>query len=168
MQEFSKKENVTKANSEPITENAYTITDVTNGTHTYKVGAVYEGSEFTSYELSATTKTADQYFPSVSTISGTIERLVGSIAWTTPQLRKNDELTWSSKVYGNAIGGTASSNTKVWIKNEFAPADLIALEGYQITGINTSFKEKEITGITLFVIKNGKIDYSEEIGRAHV
>ena len=84
------------------------------------------------------------------------------LAWAKP-LAGGKELTWSDKSPGIAIGGTASSNTKVWVKNDFDASDLIAFHGGKITAINYKFAQKVISEVQLFIMKDGVLDYSEKM-----
>lgn len=134
------------------------------GEHEYNVSAQYDNdAAFSTIKVKVTVKKASSYFPSVSTLKTSVEELTGTINWTAPLVRTGNKLTWSAGVYGNAIGGTASSNTKVWVRNEFAPSDLLSFANYRITSISTSFKEATVNGIKLFVMKNGVINYVEEV-----
>ncbi|MDD2961965.1 MAG: hypothetical protein PHR45_07805 [Muribaculaceae bacterium] len=152
-----------KLNDSPITETTYE-TIQPNGEHKFFVNSVYGTESYRSIEKTLTLKSADSYFTAPSSISVTADKLSCYVAWTAPLLRTSDnELTWSNKTYGNAIGGTASSNTKVWIKNSFEPNDLITFVGSQITAINTSFKEATITGGTLFIMEDDVFVYSETL-----
>lgn len=64
----------------------------------------------------------------------------------------------------NGIGGTSSTNPQVWIIQQFSPTDLAAFPDHQITAINSYIKnDGTITTATAFVMKNGVIDYFEEI-----
>ena len=64
---------------------------------------------------------------------------------------------------GLNIGGTASSNTKVWVKQEFDANDMLAFQNYNINSISAFIAEKEILTATLFVIRDGAVVKSQVI-----
>ncbi len=153
-----------KANEALITDvTEYTLTGLADGEHTFYVTAVYGADEKKSVELQATSSSIYGMIPPVGSISATVGEMSDTIAWTAP-LACASEMTWSNKEFGLRIGGTASSNTKVWIKHEFTAEDLIAYPNHQITAVNSYlYNDGSITGVTVFIIKNGVIDYSEEV-----
>lgn len=145
-----------------ITVKTATLVEEPEGTNTYIVTSVYPDEEILSASVDATSKSVLKVFPAVSTISGSVsDGLTGTVTWTDP-LTRSSELTWAGKENGNKIGATASS-PKVWIKQEFDENDLVAYPNHQITAINAYISEASITGTTLFVIKNGVIDYYETV-----
>lgn len=154
----------TKVNTELLTDaTSYTLTGETEGTHKYKVGAVYTSDEKMSAEVTANAMSVYSCLPSVSGISGTADHLSGTLTWATP-LKRGSEMTWSNKELANGIGGTSSTNPQVWIIQQFSPTDLAAFPDHQITAINSYIKnDGTITTATAFVMKNGVIDYFEEI-----
>lgn len=152
-----------KVNEAPISDTSVMLNGEATGTHQYYVTAVYGATENQSKPISLSCTSVTDFVPSVSTIMASKEDLNGTIEWTAP-LSCSNEITWSSKEYGNTIGGTGSS-PKVWIKQEFDANDMIAYPNHKITAIN-SFINGPITGITLFVIKNGVIDYHQPIEAA--
>lgn len=161
----------TKVNSDPLTAMSYTLTNQAEGNHIYKVSALYSGSEVMSYELPLTTLNIDNLIAPVVSLSGSVKDLNGTITWGAPLLNSN-ELTWSGKELGMSIGGTASSNTKVWIRQDFDADELYfgSFIDNNITAINSFISEPandsakaSITGITAFIMKDEVIVYSEEI-----
>lgn len=152
-----------KVNEAPVSETTATLNGETTGTHQYYVAAVYGTTEKQSKPVSLYCALVTDFVPPVSSIKASKEDLNGTIEWTAPLSRSN-EITWSNKEYSTTIGGTSSS-PKVWIKQEFDANDMIAYPNHKITAIN-SFINGPITGITLFVIKNGVIDYHQPIEAA--
>lgn len=160
-----------KVNPMPWLSTKYSARNIADGTHNIKVEAVYTGSEgISTPEAAVTVKGADSYFPSVAAAKAATDGVNGTLTWEAPLLRKGNELTWSSKVQGTneagapvCIGGTASSNTKVWVKNEFAASDLLQYKDAKITAINAHFSEEAVLGVTLFVMQDDAIIYYEEM-----
>lgn len=142
-------------NAEPITELSYKLTDQADGTHKYKVEAVYDGASFATPEAQVATKGTASYFAGPAHVSMTTDGVNGHLSWQAPLLRTSDKLTWTNETLQNSIGGTASTNTKVWIKNEFEPADLISFVGAKMTGINVHFHEKAASMLVIWAQKDG-------------
>ena len=140
----------------------YTIEGNSDGEHTYTLYAYY-GDNFRGVSATATTKAVTSYMPAPATLTGAVESgLTGTITWQAPLKRNDAELSWSNKEFGNSIGATASS-PKIWVKQEFDANDLIAYPDHQITAINAWFTASVPTAVTVYVIKNGVIDYSQTI-----
>lgn len=155
--------NDTKVNSELIDTTYYVLNGEPDGAYAYKVAAVYADGEKASYSVNASPKSVYSQIAPVPYATATTDGLSNTISWTAP-LKRGTEMTWSNKQYSRAIGGTATSNTKVWIKQEFDAADMAAFPNHQITAINSYIgPEGGITGVTLWVMKNGVIDYSEVV-----
>lgn len=158
-----------KVNDAPCETTDFSATAPADGSHKFKVESVYESGEtYFTPEAEVTVKGADSYFPSIAAATASTTGVNGSLEWEAPLLRTGNELTWSTKVQGKndeggliAIGGTATSNTKVWIKNEFEANDLLQFRGSKITAINGHFTEAEVTGVTVFVMKDDVIVYYE-------
>ena len=131
-----------------------------DGTRQYRVEAEY-GSERFAVSKEATTMAAANYLPTPGFLSGNAdENCVATLSWRAPLLRGSDNLlTWhdSAVGLGNSIGGTASSNTKVWVKNEFTPTDIVSFDGASITGIQAQFHEKTASSIIAWVMVDGVI-----------
>lgn len=151
-----------KLNSGLLTETAFKVTDQPVGTNVYYVSAVYADGEYKSAPTEVSLISYASLLPSVSTLSAKVNELDVTLNWTKPLLG-GKELTWSDKSTGFSIGGTASSNTKVWVRNQFDATDLVAFRGGKITAINFNFTQAVVSGVTLFVIKDGVIDYSEVV-----
>lgn len=154
----------TKVNGSVLTDvTEYTLTGESDGTHAYQVSALYGTDEKISAETAATTTSVYNVLPGVTGLTASVSDLEGTLTWGAP-LKRGDEMTWSNKTFALAIGGTATSNTKVWIKQEFEAGDLAAFPNHQITAINSYVgPENGVTGVTAFIIKNGVIDYYEEV-----
>lgn len=151
-----------KVNSEPIADTNITLENEPNGTNTYKVSALYDGQELSSYGRTIKVTSADNYFPAVNGLKASVSNLTNTLSWNAPLLG-GSELGWTNKVFGNSIGGTATTATKVWVKNAFGASDLFAFNGGSISAINVYFKEAVMSAITLFVMENGTIIYSEVV-----
>ena len=89
------------------------------------MAAVYADGEKASYAVNASTKSVYNQVPPVSYAKATTDGLSNTLTWTAP-LTRGSEMTWSNKEFGLAIGGTASSKTKVWIMQIFDAADMAA------------------------------------------
>lgn len=149
--------------SETITDTTYTIKSVEDGPHSFVVNAVYD-SDFTraSEAVKATAAAVTSLAPAPAAISGKVENGInGTITWQAP-LKRGEQLTWSNCEKGNSIGATASS-PKIWVKQEFDAYDLIAYPDHKITAINAYFADNAPSTVTLFVMKDGKIAYYQEV-----
>lgn len=151
-----------KINTELVSSNSYTIDNETGGTHIYNVSAVYGSDELKSANLQVNVNDFATMAPPASTFTGKTNELSGQLQWTAP-LQTANELTWSNKINANSIGGTSTSSPKVWVAQEFDANDLTALKDYQITSIKSYLTEKAITSAKVFVMKDGKIDYYEDV-----
>lgn len=149
--------------SETITDTTYTIKSLEDGPHSFVVNAVYDGDFTRSSEaVKATAAAVTSLAPAPAAISGKVENGInGTITWQAP-LKRGDQLTWSNCEKGNSIGATASS-PKIWVKQEFDAYDLIAYPDHKITAINAYFTDNAPSTMTLFVMKDGKIAYYQEI-----
>lgn len=135
----------------------FTLTDQPDGTRAYRVEAEY-GSERYGVEKQATTKSVAQFMPGPRLVTAERDANSARVKWQAPLFRGNDNLlTWhsSNDTLANAIGGTASSNTKVWIKNDFKSADLVSFAGADIQAIRAQFHEKTMTSLIAWVMKDG-------------
>ncbi len=147
-----------KMNDALLEAGKFVISDQTDGEHRYKVEAVYGANSCMSPEVALDVRGENSFFPSVAAAAVSTEGMKGSLNWKEPLLRKADgKLTWSDSKLNSAIGGTASSNTKVWIKNDFDAADLLSFAGSKITAVNAHFHEKEVQSVITFVMKDGAI-----------
>lgn len=134
---------------------AYDLAGQTDGTHRYRVEALY-GAASHSVERSASVLGAASYFPAPSAFAATVDGMQTGLKWSAPLLRGSDNrLSWTTGTLGTSIGGTASSNTKVWVKNEFEASDLLSFAGARITAIRAHFQEKETISMILFVQRDG-------------
>ena len=152
-----------KAIDNIVTEENVTLKNEPEGDNVYSVAAVYGSEEKMSGSVEASSVSSSKVFPAVATISGSVkDGLNGTIEWHAPLTRSN-KLTWGGETAGISIGGTSTTAPKVWIKQEFDGNDMLVYPNHQITAINAYIAEKEITGVTLFVMKNGVIDYSQVV-----
>lgn len=151
-----------KLNSTPLALTLFNVNNETEGLHEYSVGAIYGDEEFRSASVKLDIRSFGSFFPTVNPLGSKVDNLNVSIDWSSPLLG-GDELTWSNKTLSQSIGGTASSNTKVWVKNEFSASDLVAYAGSSISAINFMFNESVINGVTLFIYKDGTLVKSEVV-----
>ncbi|MGM9868984.1 MAG: dockerin type I domain-containing protein [Sodaliphilus sp.] len=131
------------------------------GSHQYRIGAVYESTEIKSHFAQVVVNKPSDLLAPATNFSVATDELKGELSWISP-LKNGDLLTWSNQTLSNKIGGTSSSAPKVWIKQEFDAQDLLAFQNYKINAIN-SYLTEPVTNATLFVMKDGAIDYSEVI-----
>jgi len=148
----------------PVTETTFSATALAPGTHKLKVSAVYDNdAEVASPALEVVAAPFSSFGPSANIATPTVSGLNVSLAWTAP-LTGGSSLTWGQAgTMSQSIGGTASSNTKVWIRNAFDSGDLMAFANGEITAINTVFAEEVISGITLWIMDNGVMVYSQAV-----
>lgn len=156
-----------KINTQLVTATDTTLNDEPDGTHRYEIGAVYASQELKSAAVEATAISASELRAPAATFTGTADHLDGTLQWSAP-LASGQWLTWSGETMGNRIGGTSSSAPKLWIKQEFNANDMLAFQNYQINSISAYVAEQSLLTARIFVMKNGEIDYSEEIPNEQV
>lgn len=131
-----------------------------DGTRTYRIEAEY-GSERYAVSKSATTRSPRNFIPAPRYVRGYMGGAnTADVEWQSPLFRSDDNLLrWisMSDTLANSIGGTASSNTKVWVKNEFNASDLLSFDGAKLTGIRAQFHEKTAQSIIAYVMVDGVI-----------
>lgn len=152
----------TRINDQLVTDLSYELTGEPDGTHTYAVAAVYDDGERQAYPVTLDVVAASSLAAPASTFTGVTDELSGLLSWTAP-LKGGDVLTWSGEEMGNHIGGTATSNTKVWVKQEFDRNDMLAFQDYNLNAIRAYVAEKEILTATIFVMRDGKIVQSRNV-----
>lgn len=152
----------TKVNAELLAGTTVTLANEPAGTHTYTVAAVYDNNEATSAGVVAKVYAPANMLAPAASFTGKATELNGVLNWQAP-LKGGNTLTWSGDVAGLSIGGTATSNTKVWIKQEFTANDMLAFQNYQINSISAYVNENTITAVTLFVIKDGVVVYNQPV-----
>ncbi|MDE7465984.1 MAG: T9SS type A sorting domain-containing protein [Muribaculaceae bacterium] len=157
----------TKLNDALITDLNIRLSNQPVGKQAYSVGAVYADGEIKSGSVEVTNVDYASLLPSPTFLSSGVDMLDVELAWAKP-LAGGKELTWSDKSSGIAIGGTASSNTKVWVKNDFDATDLIAFRGGKITAVNYKFAQKVISEVQVFIMKDGLIDFVEKMDQAAI
>ena len=155
-----------KVNSALVTEENYKVTALADGAHTFEVAAVYGSQEAKSKSVKATTKSVANSFPAVSFAKTSVDGFNASLSWVAPMLAP-DELTWTNKEKGTSIGATSKTSPKVWIMNEFTGSDLVSYANAKIKAINMHFSTA-VTGVSLWVMKNGEFVYSEIISTVKV
>jgi len=131
------------------------LSDEPEGDNEYSVEAIYAGATHRSASVTVNVRSLASTHPSPTASTPVVNGLNVTLAWTAP-LNGGSELTWGSKNNSANIGGTASSNTKVWIKNEFEASDLTAFAGGRISGLDTYFAEACITAVTAWIMCDGK------------
>lgn len=142
---------------------SYTLEGETDGTHSYCVAACYGADEVKGASLEVETRSAQTYFPAATVVGGTVDGFDLSFNWVAPQIGDN-QLTWGTDIFSQNIGGTASSNTKVWVKNEFDSNDLLAYVGRTLNSVSIYLKENVIlSGSKLVIFKDGVVDYAQDL-----
>ena len=146
-----------------VTDTEYTVENI-SGTHTYAVEAVSaDGSKASTVARTISTATYDSYLPAPNITGKSVSYFDVSLNLRAP-LTGGKTLTWSEGEQSNAIGGTASSNTKVWVRNMFSASDLHAYgPDAKITAINMYFAESVMSGVTLWIMKDGALVYSQPL-----
>lgn len=141
-----------------VTEAGAILENEPDGLHTYTVAAVYDGgASHTSAGVDIKVRSIAASLPSVTIGDVSVSNLDVTLGWTRP-LSGGNVLSWNNNAsLSQSIGGTASSNTKVWIKNEFTADDLVPFVGGKITGIETYFTENVISAATAWVMRDGVI-----------
>lgn len=153
--------NGAKVNTEPISETSSVLKAEPEGANAYTVGAIYPAEEKKSYAATASVVKASNMLAPAASFSGTASELNGELTWQAP-LKSGNELTWSNKSLGTMIGGTSTTAPKVWVKQEFDANDLLSFQNYKINAIN-AFITETVNSATIFVMKDGVIDYSEAV-----
>ncbi len=152
-----------KVNAEPVAETALTLNGEPEGKYAYCVSAVYaDGSELKSAPVEVSVKSHESYLASPNFDVNTVTDLDVNLTWTEP-LKGGTTLTWGNSEQSLKIGGTAASNTKIWVRNQFSATDLIPFAGGKITSINPTFAEATVTGLTVWVMTDGVLTYSQEV-----
>lgn len=153
----------TKVNDALIADCSYQLSGESDGQHTYTVGAVYGSDVKQSSSVTLTTTAASAQQAPAATFTGEADALNGTLSWQAPlTLNADKQLTWNNGEYKYSIGGSSTSSPKVWVKQDFDANDLLACQGGKITAIN-SYLNEAVKTATIFVIKNGTIDYSETV-----
>ena len=152
-----------KVNSSLLTRTDTVLDNEPDGTHRYAIGAVYaQQGELKSAAVEATAISASKLLAPAASFKGSAHELNGTLAWQKP-LAGGETLTWSGSEMGNHIGGTSTTSPKVWVKQEFSSSDLLAFQNYQINSIAAYVAEATLSSVKLYVIKNGTIDYSQDV-----
>lgn len=152
----------TKLNDNLLDASRFVIEDEVEGLNSYSIAAVYGDKEIKSYPVTAEIKAIGSCFPTATLLSSKVENLNVSLTWAAPLLG-GQELTWSDKTLSRSVGGTASSNTKIWVKNEFSVEDLIAYAGSKMTAVNFMFTDTVISEVTVFIYVDGTLTKYEKV-----
>lgn len=150
-----------KVNAELLTETSCVLQHEPGGEHIYTAAACYGKDELTSYPLVLTNEGADDVRPAITNLTSSIEGMSATLAWNAPIILE-DSLTWSTGELGTGIGGTSTSNPKIWVANAFTAEELASYSNHEITALNVMLNESVIT-MKLFVMQDGTIIYSEDV-----
>lgn len=136
------------------------------GTHTYAVEAVgADGTTAATQARKLTTNAYDAYLASPNISSLTNSAFDVSLVWHAP-LKGGSSLTWGTDKIGAKIGGTATSNTKVWVRNQFSASDLNAFgSNAKIKSVKIYFAQAVVSQAIVWVQKDGVFDYYEEVSK---
>jgi hypothetical protein len=151
-----------KLTESSITDFEASFSNQSAGTHEYSVKANYAGESLESGSVSVDCMNFSSVLPSPNFDSYSVNDFDVNLNWNAPNAGGN-ALTWSEgDTYSLNIGGTASTNTKVWIRNQFDASDLWAYEGTSIKSVSTKFATAGVvTGVTVWVMKDGAFVYAE-------
>lgn len=153
--------NDVKVNNEVLTSTSAVLDNEPEGTNHYTIGAVYESEEIKSYAAQAVVTKPSSLLAPATNFAGTTSELNGDFQWMAP-LKNGEQISWSNNSFANKIGGTSTTSPKVWVKQAFDANDLLAFQNYKITAIN-AFLAEQVASATVFVMKDGIIDYSEVV-----
>lgn len=157
------------AESLAATTTAYTLTAQPDGRHTYEVEAVYGAEGRKSVAKTLDVRGLAAAFPAVSSLAATTDGTHGTLRWTAPLLPATDgALTWTTGTQANKIGGTASSNTKVWVRNTFNAADLVAFAGGKLTAVEANFAEAVVQSAIVWAMRDGVFVQRDTIPAADI
>lgn len=157
----------TKLNDNLLETSRFVIENEVEGSNSYTIAAVYGDKEIKSYPITAEIKAIGSCYPTATPLSAKVENLNVSLSWAAPLLG-GQELTWSDKTLLRSVGGTASSNTKIWVKNEFSVEDLIAFAGSKLTAVNFMFTDTVVSEVTVFIYEDGKLTKYEKVSAENV
>ena len=140
------------------------------GEHTVTVEAVYEGTAYPSFERKVTTADFDATAPSPRFIKIEAKEFETYFSWA-GALTGGDLLGWNKDLpsFGTEqitafAGGTSSKGPKIWVRNSFAPTDLTAYgSNAKIKDIKVFLGQGTFTGITLYVMRDNAIVYSQAL-----
>ncbi len=140
------------------------------GEHSVTVEAVYDGTTYPSFERNFATADFDATAPSPRFNKIEATGFETYLSWT-EALTGGDLLTWDKYMvhFGTDLvsafaGGTAGKDPKIWVRNSFAPTDLTAYgSNAQIKDIKVFLGQGTISGITLFVMRDDVIVYSQAL-----
>lgn len=143
---------------------SYTLDGESKAKHHYQVAAlvknhIYEKSRDVVLDI----KTPADCFPTVNFTGTEVNDFEVKLTWQAP-LNGANSLTWGGETLSQNIGGTATSNTKVWVKNEFDGYDMIPYVGRTLNSISIYLVEKVILANSkLVVFKDGVVDYYQDL-----
>ena len=147
----------------PVTDTSLTLEAQAQGKHSYVVEAVYDGATHKAAACELTTRAYSSYAPTATFGASSVSDLDVSLAWSAP-LTDGTNLTWCKTAdLAQAIGGTAASNTKVWVRNSFDASDLIAFSGAKITAVNYMFNEAVMSKVTAWVMEDDVLVSSADL-----
>ncbi len=136
-----------------------------NGTHTYRVGPAYgigEPTDYLSQPVSVKTNALANFAPAASFAKSSVLDLNVTLNWTAPELG-GSTLAWGkTHELGNNIGGTGTK-PKVWIRNYYDAADIVAFAGAKINAINLYLTEAVASKVVLWVMEDNVIVYDQTL-----
>ncbi len=153
-----------------VTEYTSTLS-LAAGEHTIYVAAAYDGNAYKSFERKVTALDFDATAPSARFMSASATAFDVDLYWAAP-LRGGSTLTWAENAttdFGAGMmagfaGGTASKNAKIWVRNSFDATDLTPFgSNAKIKDIKVCLGEGTISGLTLFVMRDEAIAYSQAL-----
>lgn len=157
----------TKLNDNLLDATGFVIEDDVDGLNSYTIAAVYGDTEIKSYPVTAEIRGIGSCYPTATPLSAKVDNLNVALTWAAPLLG-GQELTWSDKTLSKSVGGTATSNTKIWVKNEFSVEDLIAFAGSKLTAVNFMFTDTVVSDVTVFIYEDGAMTKYEKVSKEQV
>lgn len=145
-----------------ITDLTVTLPAQPKGSHLYTVHSVYDNATHPSKSLAVDVLPLEHSLPDVTFGTYEVDDLDLMFDWVAP-LKGGNELGWGNGTFSFSIGGTASTNTKVWIKNHFTARDLIGYVGGTMDKISVNFAENCVSAVTAWVMRDGAFVYSQAV-----
>lgn len=147
---------------DPVNDTSCVLSAEPAGTHSYAVAAVYDGGEELSGSVTATSRDFRGIPAAPAAVAASVSDLDVDLSWNAP-LEGASTLSWAQGDATTGIGGTASSNAKVWVRHSFSPEDLNEFAGATLTALNLHLQEATVTGLTLWIMEDGALVYSQAV-----